>query len=327
MDVAAALVSSCMPLSLTLAPPPPLPSPLSPQDLLRPHLQLQTAREVETAAYVGERVRAALDVLKPCATESMRMQYYIVGSAAAPPRAKIGDTKGMGKRVAAFLGLRRGRRSKAQGGRPYAFDKFQDARTKFDAAAQRLLGPLGHLFVVGQCVLTRHGPAEIVRLTSDGGVVVLYSVGEAYAERTYSERTGNKAGSARLQRMPPSLLPPSRAQRSDTTTLATKKAVLEHTEEFCPTSPSGCDIMRRKLGPFIFEEKPALILSDVLESMYASFKEKHALIKLSFSKYKEVVHEVAWNLKKAYRSGGRAAHLRHLPRHLEPLLIPDAARA
>jgi hypothetical protein len=33
--------------------------------------------------------------------------------------------------------------------------------------------------------------------------------------------------------------------------------------------------LKRKLGPFVFEEKPALILSDVLEAMYASFMEKH----------------------------------------------------
>ena len=105
----------------------------------------------------------------------------------------------MMRRVSTFLDVRRGKRSSKQGGRPYAFDLAVDDRTAFDAVALQQLGPLGHVFAEGQQVLTRHGLAEIARFTGDGGVVVTYHNGDAYAERTYTSLMGKQAGSARLQ--------------------------------------------------------------------------------------------------------------------------------
>ena len=80
--------------------------PRLPQDLVRPKLHLQTSRDMETAAYVGMRVRDAIAVLKPCATEGMRREFLSTVAAAAPPRLGPRDPNGMIRRVSEFLNLR-----------------------------------------------------------------------------------------------------------------------------------------------------------------------------------------------------------------------------
>lgn len=280
---------------------------------------------METAAYVGMRVRDAIAVLKPCATEGMRREFLSTATAAAPPRLGPRDPNGMIRRVSKFLDLRRGRRSQKQGSRPYAFDKCIDMRTAFDGAVRlQLLGhvfcgwaaaavgrlragrapgaPVGHVFTEGQKVLTRHGLAEIARFTVGGGVVVTYRHGDAYEERTYTSTTGKQAGSARLQHVPPTLLPPPRATSSLATSDTTKKSIVDHVAGFCATSPHQRDVMKRQTGPFTVESKPAFILSDTREAMYSEWCEKNPSLKVSFSHYKKVLKVVAWNLKKAYRS-------------------------
>ena len=59
--------------------------------------------------------------------------------------------------------------------------------------------------------------------------------------------------------------------------------------------------MRKRLAPFLVEERPGLILEDVLEAMYNDFNEKNPEL-LKISKWKEVLAEEVWNIKKAYRS-------------------------
>ena len=82
----------------------------------------------------------------------------------------------------------------------------------------------------------------------------------------------------------------------------TDKAILDHAEVYCPTSPHQRDVMKRHVGPCVVEEKPALILSDTRENMYADFVEKNPRIKLAYSTWKARLKAVAWNTKKAYRS-------------------------
>ena len=95
--------------------------------------------------------------------------------------------------------------------------------------------------------------------------------------------------SARLQHVPPTLLPPPRAKSTLAVSDTTKnKAVLDHVAVFCPTSPHQRDVMKRQTGPFTVESKPAFILSDVRQAMYADFGEKHPSIKLSYSQYNTV---------------------------------------
>ena len=178
-----------------------------------PLLHGKTSRDMETALYVAERVRDGLRVLKPCSTEGQRRELLSGLALAAPPRVAERGRSGMLRRVSDFLGFRRGRRSKKQSRRPFIFDRAVTLRSEFDAAAIRQLGPLGHVFAEGVRVLTHNGPAEIARLTADGGVVVTYRNGDSYAERTYISRFGKAKGSARLQHMPPSLLPPPRETR------------------------------------------------------------------------------------------------------------------
>lgn len=259
-------------------------------------------REAETNAFIVDRVKAALDVNKACATEEQRREYLTGLAYVAPPRLASRDKAGMIRRVAERLNVRRGRRSRKQGGRQTAFDRAIDRRTNFDAAALQLLGPLGHVFTEGQKVLTHNGPAEIARLTADGRVVVTYRNGDSYAERTYTSRSGKEPGSARLQPMPPSLLPAPRATSALATSDTTKKAIVDHAHVYCPTSPHQRDVMKRRTGPCTVEEKAALILSDVREAMFADFQEKHPEIKISFSQWKETLKTEVWNMKKAYRS-------------------------
>ena len=92
-------------------------------------------RDAETNAFIVDRLVAALGVSKACATEQQRQEYLTGLTYVAPPRVHAGDKSGMIRRVAKRLNVRRGRRSKKQGGRQFAFDKAIDNRAKFDAAA------------------------------------------------------------------------------------------------------------------------------------------------------------------------------------------------
>lgn len=66
--------------------------------------------------------------------------------------------------------------------------------------------------------------------------------------------------------------------------------------------------MKRRVGPFLYEQKPALILEDVLEAMYADFESKHPML-LKFTKWKVILKEVAWNIKKVCSVGKPFTHL------------------
>ena len=168
-------------------------------------LHSSTTRQAETDAFIVDRFKAALGVLKATSTEQQRQEYLTALALIAPPRTKERDNSGMARPIAERLEVRRGKRSKKQGGRPFAFDKAMDRRAEFDAAAVRLLGPLGHIVREGERVLTHNGPAELARFTSMGGCVVIYRAGDCFAEKTYASCYGNQEGSARLQRVPPSL--------------------------------------------------------------------------------------------------------------------------
>ena len=58
----------------------------------------------------------------------------------------------------------------------------------------------------------------------------------------------------------------------------------------CQVSPHQRDVMRKRLAPFLVEERPGLILEDVLEAMYNDFNEKNPEL-LKISKWKEVLAE------------------------------------
>eukprot|EP00966_Prymnesium_polylepis_P134037 3098154-Prymnesium_polylepis.3 len=113
-----------------------------------------------------------------------------------------------------------------------------------------------HCSLVRRFSLTSHnGPAELTRFTEDGGCVVTYRVGDDFAERKYIECYSKTKGSARLRRVPPSLTPPPRATSGLSTSDSTCKVILDHFSTACPTSPSTRDVMRRRVGPFVVQEK------------------------------------------------------------------------
>ena len=55
-------------------------------------------------------------------------------------------------------------------------------------------------------------------------------------------------------------------------------------------------------GLCTYEEKPALILSDVRAAMYADFQNQQPAVKLSYAQWKTTLKEEVWYIKKAYRS-------------------------
>ena len=66
------------------------------------------ARRHRTNENIVSRARAAIQELKRCQSESQRREYRIVLTALAPELVRRGDTRGMGSRVAAALGLSQG---------------------------------------------------------------------------------------------------------------------------------------------------------------------------------------------------------------------------
>ena len=196
------------------------------------------------------------------------------------------------------------RRSKKHGGgRQYAFDKQIDARTGFDAVVASRMGPqpkgASHC-KIGEDVLTACGRAELTSLTEGGGCVVTFRSGSTYHSRSYSSTYGKSKGSARLQPIPPSLLPTHRSSRNIEQRLAVCKAITEHAPTYCKTSPHQRDVVKKRTGPFTLEHRPGLILEDVREAMYTDFEEKHPGL-LKFSQWKKVVKDEVWQIKKAYR--------------------------
>ena len=222
---------------------------------------------METDTYIVNRLVAALEILKGCQTEQQQRDFCLALALVAPTRAATGDHEGMARRVSARLRVQRGRRSKKWGERPRAFDAAMSIRAEFDQLAAGFTVAAGPLrqgqqrtlvsspLQPGEKVLTHNGPAELTRFTEDGGCVVTYRVGDDYAERKYTECYSKAKGSARLRRIPPSLTPPPRATSSLSTSHSTRKIILDHFKIQCPTSPCTRDVMRRRVGPFVIQEK------------------------------------------------------------------------
>ena len=250
------------------------------KDAIRAKLFQKASRQAETDRLIADRLVEALEVLKGCQTEQQRKDYLLALSLVAPPRAAERSGEGLARRFAGRLRVSRGKRSKKRGERPYAFETSIERRATFDEAKTRWSLPVGpptngqqralvpDALLVGEKVLTYNGPAELTRFTEDGGCVVTYRVGDTFGERSYTKCYGKEAGSARLQRIPPSLTPPPREEKNGVG-YAEQKQILDHLGTIAPTSSSQRDVMRRRLGPFTIEEKPAFILSDTQEGMYA----------------------------------------------------------
>lgn len=132
---------------------------------------------------------------------------------------------------------------------------------------------------------------------------------EASDEKSYGCMFGKKAGSARLQRPPPTLAPPPRETRSDATNDKTRGLVREHAEELCATSPHKRDQKRRHVGPRLWISRSALILPMPVYALYALFDAKYPGV-LKLAKFKEVFNQECWHAIHAYR-GCTGSHQVH----------------
>ena len=144
---------------------------------------------------------------------------------------------------------------------------------------------------------TSSSPAAASTMAVNGLSVAMQTQKLEGAERAAQRRL---AALERLQHLPPTLLPPPRAMRSDAVEASdsTCKAIVDHAHSYCPTSPHARDVMKRRAGPCVVEEKPALILSDTREPMFEDFQANHPKIKLEYAKWKAMLKKLVWNMKK-----------------------------
>ena len=101
------------------------------------------AEHVKTDAYIVDRAREALQVLKQCGSEEQRQHYRVGLTILAPQAAQFGDRHGMASKVAERLKIKRT-------GAP-----FRDSvavRADIDAAGAKMQEPLA----VGKVVVV-HG--------------------------------------------------------------------------------------------------------------------------------------------------------------------------
>jgi len=263
---------------------------------VRKRLFQKSQRQAETDTYIVDRLVVALDILKGCPTEQHRSEFRLALALVAPTRVVAGDQAGMVRRVSARLRVQRGKRSKRRGERPYAMEASMDDRARFDLAAARFhisLGPLkpgqqhsiiGEPLQPGECVLTRHnGEAELTRFTPEGGCVLTFVQGDTFKEVQFKRCYGKGEGSAGLRRIPPTLRAPPRRNRGDSVTNTTRKAILDHLATVAPTSPHTRDVMRRHVGPFLVEEKPAFIQSDTVEALFELFQQAEPEVALTLT--------------------------------------------
>ena len=249
-------------------------------DEIRQALFRKARRHAETDTYIVDRLVAVIDILKGCQTEQQRRDFRLALALVAPTRVASGDHEGMARRVSARLRVQRGKRSKKRGERPYAFEAATSSRADFDQQAARFhvaAGPLcpgqhhalvGEPLQAGERVLTQNnGEAELARFTGTGGCVLVFRAGDTFKEVEFKGCYGKGKGSAGLRRIPPSLSASPRKVSSAAISDATRLAILEHVRSIAPTSPHTRDVMRRHVGPFLVEEKPAFIQSDPIEVM------------------------------------------------------------
>ena len=103
--------------------------------------------------------------------------------------------------------------------------------------------------------------------------MLTFAQGDAFKEVPFKRCYGKGEGSARLRRIPPTLSAPPRAHDALSTSDTTRKAILDHIASIAPTSPHTRDVMRRRLGPYLVEEKPAFIQSDTQEALFELFQQ------------------------------------------------------
>ena len=149
----------------------------------------------------------------------------------------------------------------------------------YQKGSARLQKPL----VAGDDVLSHGDPAELTSINPDGSCVVTFRSGGGEQQVTYNSMYGKQAGSARLQRPPPTLAPPPRATPSNAISKETRALVDAHAKSICPESPCKRDHVRRHVGPHVWLGRQALIMLMPIYAMHAAFCVAHGKL-LSLAK-------------------------------------------
>ena len=87
-------------------------------ELVSDALGSRKQKEAETNAKIVDLLKHALDETKNCRTEQQRVEFHIALACVMPPRETQGTNTGWIARICERLGLKRGKRSQKNGGRP-----------------------------------------------------------------------------------------------------------------------------------------------------------------------------------------------------------------
>jgi hypothetical protein len=210
---------------------------------------IATKREVETNAKIVMLMKAGLAETKHCRTEQQRQEFHIGLSYVMPPRDEARSKDVMIRRICEQLDVRRGKRLD---GRQFAADQAVNHRAEFETVLQLQKLPMK----VGDIVLS-HGNLCVLKSIGENdncgaegpSCVLTFSAGDITQEYSYRCMFGKGDGSARLQRPPPTLMPPRRIISKNAVTAQTRKLVKVHAYEVCPESPCKRDEMRKHVGP------------------------------------------------------------------------------
>ena len=257
-------------------------------------LSKEAVVQAETDAYIVERVRAVLHVLKYCQSEAARIEYGILLAALAPERLDERNGKGMIRKVADRLRVQRGTRSYKSAyynGRftrelePRPFDQGITRRAAFDEAAARS----GKLEVGDAAIATSScAPCTVIEIDHESETCMLEFKGGGVKRVQKFDSLGDKPGGARLHRPAPSLRPPSRAQRGDEKAEKARPKVKELFNAEGATSPSMRDQVRRRVGLGLYETAQALVIYSKRSALYALYCARYPLHKISFSTFKKL---------------------------------------
>lgn len=286
----------------------------------------------EVRKHICERLKAALSVCKSCHTEEQRQEYGILLASVMPA-----EGVNMMDAIAAVLSFKYGRRK----GRARIATRQCEVRRQFDIEAAVLpifprQPPLAMMnpLCPGEIVLCRGEKAEIAQISADGRCKLIFRSRGECQEVTYKSMFGKGDGSARLQRVPPSLRPAARVMRKDAVSAEVQLHVQEVYEKTCPISPHQRDQMKRRLSRHVVQTAPALIMMLTFDELFAMFQKEYPMDKLKRTRFKQMK---PWNLKKAYREtclcrccelfNLYAAALHTVGNLLEALLPPRSTQA
>ena len=269
--------------------------------------QSAAQRDAETEHEICNNLRVAFSETKHCRSEGQRIEHGTLAAAVACAR----DSSMIG-RIGKLLGLHWGTRSIRAGeerGRPTALDAAIDRRAKFKAVVALHKERLKE----GDTVLSHGDLCKLTRICGnwddcgEGGPPCVLTFRDiesgAEEEKTYQSMFGKQAGSARLQRPPPTLAPPPRATRKDATSSETRAKIRTHTLEVCATSPHTRDQKRQHVGARLWVTRPALILLMPIYAMFGLFCAAHPEVNIKESQYRSEFAQTCWEAIHAYREG------------------------